>query len=143
MLTVYRHVEDIPKHLKIIMDVESAFFDADIDFKTPSIVSALYDIDGASPISNLFMLSRFGTRMSFMDLSTGCKAIILALSTNTAVVNTIEVAGLAFDYLLEHVSEGYILQTASRRVAATPKWPINYGGVICDNIDSLSREALR
>ena len=143
MLTVYRRQEDIPIGLQVIMDVETEFYRTRTDLTSDIFIQAILEIDGAKPLHGDILLSKFGTAMPFTYISTGCKCAILAL-TSSAVVNTTEAGDNAFEYILQHKTDGWLLQLGARPgTDVEPTQPILYGGVLCRDNYELSTEVIR
>lgn len=105
MLYIYTKLNDISKN-NYINDIELFFENTWKKIcRHPQAKYIIQKIDGASFINESTINTKFGVT-NILNLSTGCKALLIAVTYNTSIVNFIETGNNVFNEAL-NLSEKY------------------------------------
>ena len=142
MITLYTKIPDSKKD-KTIYDVERFFENTyRTIMKHPEYKYIISSIDKALPKDDSILISQFG-EMNIINLSSGCKALLIAIVFNDLIVNFTEAGDNILDLALE-LSNKYNFNILITREMATKNvlTKVKYNGVIKPYIN-VFREAFK
>ena len=111
MLDIYFYNDDGTYNIdgkEIISDIEEAFYDIKLTC-TEEEKRIVSEIEHGELLDNNRFKDRFGCALYIGDLSTGCKAGLVALHNKDRVLDCIECGNNARDVIIRHCKEGGIL----------------------------------
>lgn len=110
MLKMYiRERGDIPKNVEVIHDVEKEFSLLDDVKNTETVHELMRYIEHANWCNEYSFIDRFGCKLYISNLSTGCKAAILAVLSPDKIVDLRECGANARNAIVTFVKDGSII----------------------------------
>lgn len=109
MLTIYiQGVDKLPENLEVVWDVEKEFNFIDLK-ETSETRKIIETIEKGKWLDTESYIDRFGFKLWMDNMSTGCKAGLVAASTPNKIINLRECGYNARDSILQILKNGHLM----------------------------------